>query len=69
MKSLKDRIRKNFNVSIAELGNHEKWQRASLGVVNVGMDNRIVNSALSKVVELIKNTHSVELLDYNMELL
>lgn len=69
LKSLKDRIRRKFNVSIAELEGHDKWQRAVLGVVNIGTDNRVANSALSKVIELIKNTHSVELIDYNMELL
>lgn len=69
LKSLKDRIRRKFNVSIAELEGHDKWQRAVLGVVNIGTDNRIVNSVLSKVIELIKSTHSVELIDYNMELL
>lgn len=69
LKSLKDRIRRSFNISIAELNRHDKWQRASLGVAKVGTDSRVVNSALSKVVELIKNTHSVELIDYNMELL
>lgn len=69
LKSLKDRIRRKFNVSIAELEGHDKWQRAVLGVVNIGTDNRIANSALSKVIELIKNTHSVELIDHNVELL
>jgi hypothetical protein len=69
LKSLKDRLRRSFNVSVAETDNHNKWQRASLSVVSVGTDNRMINSILSKVVELVKNTHSVELLNYNMELL
>lgn len=69
LKSLKDRIRKHFNISIAELDNHEKWRRATLGVVNVNTDSRTANSILSRVVELVKSTHSVDLLDYNIELL
>ncbi len=69
LKGLKDRIRKNFNVSVAELNNHDKWQRGSLGIAGISTDKRPLNSLLSKLVELVKNTSSVELIDYNMELL
>ena len=69
LKSLKDRIRKQFNVSIAEVGEQDKWQRAVLGVTSVGADKRYVNGVLSKVIDLIEDARSVDLIDYQMEFL
>lgn len=68
LKSLKDRIRQRFNVSVAEVAEHDKWQKAILGVASVGSDKRYVNGTLSRVVDLIKSSRSVELVDYQMEL-
>ena len=69
LRSLKDRIRKQFNVSIAEVGEQDKWQKAVLGVASVGADKRYVNGVLSKVIDLIEDTRSVDLIDYQMEFL
>ncbi len=68
LRSLKDRIKEHFNVSIAEVAEHDKWQKATLGVASVGSDKRYVNGTLSRVVDLIKSSRSVELVDYQMEL-
>ena len=35
--SLKERIQRKFNVSIAEVDGQDLWQRAVLGVVSVGV--------------------------------
>jgi len=69
LKSLKDRIRRQFNVSIAEVGEQDKWQKAVLGVASVGADKRYVNGVLSKVIDLIEDARSVDLIDYQMEFL
>lgn len=69
LRSLKDRIRKQFNVSLAEVGEQDKWQKAVLGVASVGADKRYVNGVLSKVIDLIEDARSVDLIDYQMEFL
>lgn len=68
LRSLKDRIRQRFNVSVAEVAEQDKWQKTILGVTSVGSDKRYVNGTLSRVVDLIKSSRSVELVDYQMEL-
>ncbi len=35
VRSVKDRLRANFNVAVAELDANDLWQRATLGVVSV----------------------------------
>ncbi len=68
--SIISRIRNKFNVSIAEVGDNDLWQSATIGVAFVSNDSRYTNEVLSKVVDTIGNSHfDAELVDYNIELL
>ena len=68
IKSIKDRVRSKFNVSIAEIGGLDKWQWATLGVACVSNDARFANSILSNVVNLVSAMRPVELVDYEIEI-
>ena len=46
LKSLKDKVRNQFNVSVAELDGQDKWQVATLGFVMLGNDNRYIDGNL-----------------------
>jgi len=54
LSGLKAKLRHKFNISIAEIGSKDHWQRASLGVVSVSDDGRLVESSLSKIVKFIR---------------
>jgi len=69
VKGMKDRIRSRFNVSVAEVGETELWQRATLGVAVVSGDKAHAGEVLDKVVDLVRSNTSAELLDYNIEIL
>jgi uncharacterized protein len=69
VKGLKDRIRSKFNVSVAEVDNHDLWQRATLGVACVSGEKNFTADVLNKVVDLIRSNTSLELIDYQMEVL
>lgn len=69
LKSLKDRLRQAFNVSISETDDHDLWQRAELGIACVGTDSAGVNRVLSLVVEAIERDRRVELSHYELEML
>ena len=49
LRSLKDRLRRQFNIAIAELDHQETWQRALVGVVTISNDTRHLEDALEKV--------------------
>ena len=49
VRSLKDRLRKKYNVSVAEIDHHDLWQRALVAVVTVGTDWNHVESVLQAV--------------------
>ena len=68
LKSLKDKIRHKFNVSVAEIDAQDLWQSATLAVACVNSDKRLLNSILSKVVNLAQAQRGTELIDYSIEL-
>jgi len=53
LRAIKARVRNKFNVSIAESDDNEMWQRAQLGICQVGNDRSFVDSALREVVNFI----------------
>jgi uncharacterized protein YlxP (DUF503 family) len=69
LRSLKDRVRGSFNVSIAEVANQDQWQSASLAIVTVSSDRQFANEVLSKVVRFIEREHRLVLEHYQLSLI
>lgn len=63
IKSIKDRLRNRFNISVAEVGNGDKWQRASLGVAAVSNEPKHMESILGNVMNLVYGDNRVEVID------
>ena len=68
IRSLVERVRKRFNVSVAEIGQLDVWNRASLGVAIIANNRRFVNESLQKVEDFIENETSVLVIDRDMEI-
>jgi uncharacterized protein YlxP (DUF503 family) len=69
LRTIKARIRNKFNVSIAEAGDHDIWQRAMLGISQVGTDEPFVDAALREVVRAIDDMQIAELGEERIEFL
>ena len=70
IKSITSRVGNRFNVSVAETGDNDLWQVATLGIACVSNDGRHANEMLSKIVDFISTSHfDVEILDYKIEIL
>ena len=67
VKSLKDRIRSRFNVSVAELDHNDKWQRTSLGVAAVSNEKKHVESILGNILKLANGDSRVEVIDKTIQ--
>src|SRR5260370_33505931 len=52
VKSLKDRMHNRFNVSVAETGHQDLWQRAGLTAAVVSTDRRHAESVLREADQL-----------------
>jgi len=60
IKKIKARVANEFNVSVAECDAHDLWQRAVLGIAQVGTDAPYVDGALRQVVRFIDDLHVAE---------
>jgi uncharacterized protein YlxP (DUF503 family) len=69
VKSLKDRIAHGHNVSIAEVGALDEHRRSIIGISMVANERGYVEGALSKLVDFVRMVPSVDLVDYQIELL
>jgi len=70
LKSIIARIRNQFNVSVAEVDDHDLWQLATIGICCVSNDKRYTNQVLSKVVDFIAGSRfEVEILNHEIEIL
>jgi uncharacterized protein len=69
VRSLKDRIRNEFNVSASEVDALDKWQTAVLGVAVVTNDRVFADQVLAKVMDLVRRSPGAELVDYETEIL
>lgn len=67
LKSLKDRARKKFNVSVAETGYQEKWQRSLLGFALVAEKEKFAQEALNKLFSWLDNEAAFEIMHFNFE--
>lgn len=63
-----DRIRSKFNVSVADIGDQNLWQKVVIGVAVVANDGRYVNQVLSKVLDLVASDLRAEIIDQSMEI-
>ena len=69
VKSIKDRLRRKFNIAIAETGYLELWQRAELSAVSVNGTRSILESELEAVSRELENHFPSELVGTTFELI
>ena len=67
VRSIKDRLRNEFNVSVAEVETQDNRQIAVLGFALVGNEVYGVRTTLEKIVEALRGHPVAELLDHELE--
>ena len=68
VQNIKDRLRNDFNVSIAEIDAQDNRQLIVLGIAMVGNESRQVISSLDRIVDALRGHPVAELLDYEKEI-
>jgi uncharacterized protein YlxP (DUF503 family) len=69
LRSIVQRARKRFNISISEVEDQDLWQKAVLGICAVGNDRQRVNSTLDQVVNFIESTQLTDVADSQIEII
>jgi uncharacterized protein YlxP (DUF503 family) len=69
VKSIISRLRNNFNVSVAEIGSNDIYQKAVIGFALVGNDRQVINSKIDKLINLADELNLAEIIDSEMEII
>lgn len=68
VKSIKDKISHKFNVSVAEVGYQDKWQRAALGIAAVTNEHAMIDHTFSEIIKLIESNGGAEVISKSVRI-
>lgn len=69
VKRILERLRHRHGVAAAEVGDHDTWNRARIGVAFVGNERRHVESHMTKVLGTLEADRDAVVLDSRMEII
>lgn len=67
IRGIKDRVNNKFNVSLAEVDFQDKWQRAGLGIVQVGSDFKYLEQSMNTIFKILDSNPSAEIIEHSLE--
>ena len=69
VKSLLAHLRHEFNISAAEVGDHDVWRTATVGIAVVATDGTYATQVLDKVIDHIESNPRVDVSRAEIEML
>jgi uncharacterized protein YlxP (DUF503 family) len=69
LKSLLAHLRREFNISASEVGDHDIWRSAVIGIAVVATETAFANAVLDKAIDHIEREPRVSLGHYEIEML
>jgi uncharacterized protein YlxP (DUF503 family) len=70
IKSMMSRLRNQFNISIAEVDDHDLWQIATLGISCVSNSNMHVDDTVSNILNYVQQNYpELEIIDHEIEIM
>ena len=70
LRSLQARLRNEFNISVAEIAEQNRWDIGVIGVVCAASDKDYAHGLLMKVIKKVESTRlDCDLIDYQIELI
>ena len=63
LQSLKSALRRSLNVSVAETGSQDLWQRAEISCASIGSDRGVVDETLRSADRIIETADGVRIID------
>ncbi len=66
---IKNGVRKQFNVSIAELRYHDQFSRTLLGITTINNETKIVDQILGQVEQFVERQAGIQVLNRKVEII
>ncbi len=67
IRSLKDKIRSKLNVSVAEVGYIDLYQRAHLGIITISVDRAHAEKRLQSALEIAGKQSGAEIIEEQIQ--
>lgn len=69
LKKIIERTKNRFNVSAAEVGSNDMWQKGEVGLSVIGNDASFVNSVMDTIINYIEDMHLAEIIESDLEVI
>lgn len=69
IKSVIERIKHRYNVSIAEEDKHDTWNIGVIGMAVIGNDSKFIDKTIMKIIDFIDGDHRVEIIEQEIEIM
>ena len=62
-------LRRDWNVSVAEVERQDSWQRSTIAVAAVNTSSPEAHRTLNEIARFVEGRHDLQLLDYSIQIL
>lgn len=69
VKSIIEKSKNRFNVSIAEVGENDKWQKSVIAFSTISNNQKIVEETIEKVINFFDSYSEIEIINIKREIL
>ena len=69
VKSIIKKTKNRFNISIAEVGENDKWQKSIIAFSTISNDQKIVEETIEKVINFFDSYSEIEIINIKREIL
>ncbi|EFR32954.1 conserved hypothetical protein [Peptoniphilus harei ACS-146-V-Sch2b] len=69
VKSIIEKSKNKFNISIAEVGENDKWQKSIIAFSTISNDQKIVEETVEKVINFFDSYSEIEIINIKREIL
>lgn len=68
LRSIRDRLKNNFNISISETGANDNHKNIILGIASVSNDKNLLENTSEKIIDFIEENCDGEIIDILKEI-
>lgn len=69
VKSIVEKSKNRFNISIAEVGENDKWQKSIIAFSTISNSQKIVEETIEKVINFFDSYGEIEIINIKREIL
>lgn len=69
IKSIIERLKSRYNISISEVGEQDKWQKSLIGLCTVSNSYKLVDEIIDKIIDFIDYDSRIEIINIQREIL